>query len=267
MITAYRPGGSFPAVSVTGRGCDLMCGHCRGAHLRGMADVRDPAELLRKATEIKQNGGTGMLISGGCDKDGRVPLLSFENEIRTIAAMGLELNVHAGLVNADGAKRLRDAGVSVFSVDVHQDPSVIKGVLNLDRGPEAYRETIDGILSAGGRVVPHVTVGFGTADMMLSAELLRSRKIEDITLLALVPASGTDVHAHIPREAAMSSVRLLRDMGLRVTLGCMRGRDSTLETECIAAGIRRIANPSVRTVRWAEENGFTVKEVRKCCSF
>ena len=266
-ITAYRPGASFPAVSVTGDRCDLMCDHCRGAHLRGMTPAANHGDLLKKASEIKRKGGNGMLISGGCDLSGRVPLLRYEDEIRKAAGMGLELNVHAGLVNREEAKRLVDSGISVFSVDVHQDPAIIKNVLHLTRGPEAYAETMDAIIEAGGRVVPHVTVGFGTADLILSAELLKSRNITEITLLALVPTDGTDVHAPVPREGVLEAVSVLTEMGFTVTLGCMRSRDALLEIGCIKAGVRKIANPSVRTVRWAEDNGFKVAEIGKCCSF
>jgi len=266
-ITAYRPGHSFPAVSVTGGGCDLMCDHCRGAHLRNMASVADPGGILRKASEIRGNGGTGMLISGGCDLGGRVPLLRFEDEIGGAAGMGLEINVHTGLVNINDAERLVACGVSAFSVDVHQDPAVIRNVLHLTCGPEAYAETIDSIVSAGGRVVPHITAGFGTADLVLSAELLRSRNITEITLLALVPAEGTEVQAHVPRESVIGAASLLMGMGFAVTLGCMRGRDHNTEIGCIEAGVRKIANPSARTVRWARDNGFEVVEIRKCCSF
>ena len=266
-ITAYRPGRSFPAVSVTGGACDLMCDHCRGAHLRNMAPAAGPGGILKKASEVKKSGGTGLLISGGCDLSGRVPLLRLAGEMREAAAMGLELNVHAGLVNAEEARRLVACGVSVFSVDVHQDPAVIRNVLHLSRGPEAYAETIDAIIGAGGRVVPHITAGFGTADLMFSAELLRSRNIMEATLLALVPAEGTEVHAHLPREAVIEAASMLMGRGFSVTLGCMRRRDHLLEIGCIEAGVRKIANPSARTIRWASDNGFEVTETRKCCSF
>jgi len=231
-----------------------------------MAPVRDPEDLFTKAIKVRESGGTGMLISGGCDLNGTVPLRPLADAIKKAAEAGLEINVHPGLVNAGEAERLVNAGISAFSVDIHQDPSVIRNVLHLDLGPEAYGETIDNIVSAGGRVVPHLTVGFGTADLLLSAELLKGRNIMNVTLLALVPAEGTEIHCGVPRESVVGAVTLLRGMGFEVTLGCMRGRDHILEEECIRAGVRKIANPSVRTVRWAEQNGFTVKEIKKCCS-
>ena len=264
-IMVFRPGKAFPAVSVTGHGCDLMCLHCKGEHLRGMYSVMTPDRLLEKAMKVREAGGTGILISGGCDVRGSVPLSRFIGVIGEISSMGLEVNVHSGLLTAPEASALVNAGVTVFSVDIHQDPVVIRNVLNLNEDPLRYGETIDNIINAGGRVVPHLTIGFGADDLLLSVDLLKNKKIKDIVVLALVPTKGTDVYPP-SEDGVLTAVSVLIDSGFDVTLGCMRSREyENVETECIKMGVRKIANPSLRTVRWAEENGFRTEEIRKCC--
>ncbi|MHA2086550.1 MAG: hypothetical protein ACXABD_22645, partial [Candidatus Thorarchaeota archaeon] len=63
--------------SVTGMACSLMCDHCEGRLLKGMEPALDPETLLQKCTEAKEKGGEGVLISGGSDARGHVPLARF----------------------------------------------------------------------------------------------------------------------------------------------------------------------------------------------
>lgn len=266
-LMVYSPGKGFPPVSVTGGRCDLMCDHCRGKHLLHMADVSSKGALEAKAASVKDAGGTGMLISGGCDQRGVVPITQ-KDEIRTAVDMGLEINVHSGLISKREADELVNSGVSMFSLDVHQDPSILSNVLHLDCDPERYGETIDAILSAGGKVSPHITVGFGAEDLLLSADLLKKKGLMNVTLLALVPTEGTDVSVPVPEESVIMALSLLMEMGFTVTLGCMRPREyRNLEIKSIEMGIRRIANPSQNTLKWAAENGFEIEKIGKCCCF
>lgn len=261
----FRPGNGFPAVSVTGGRCELMCDHCRGEHLRRMFPAVSGEDLAAKARDIVGSGGCGMLLSGGCDMRGKVPLAGFAAAIGETVGMGLEVNVHPGFLDREEAQALADAGVGAFSLDLHQDPRVIRDVLHLDVGPEEYSRTLDNILSVRGRAVPHITAGFGTDDLVLSAELARSKGLREIILLGLVKTRNAAVE-NITDEGMISAVRILRDMGMDVILGCMRPRSHRLEVGCIGEGVRKIANPSPRTVSWAEENDMDHTEHGKCCA-
>ncbi|MDR0888073.1 MAG: radical SAM protein [Candidatus Methanoplasma sp.] len=266
-LTDYRPGALFPSVSVTGSRCDEMCGHCKGIHLKHMVPATTDEQILRTAENIKNSGGKGILLSGGCDVHGTVPLISFLETIGKIVGMGLEVNVHAGFLTEDEASKLVDAGVKDFSVDVHQDPDVIRSVLNLDRRPEDYRDLLRIIMDAGGHPMPHITAGFGTADLYYSAQLIRDLGISEVVLLTLVPTKGTEFEEPSITEAAiLDAVDTVRNMGLDVILGCMRDRSlRTLEIGCIEHGVRKIANMSRSTLKWAEENGFEIITDNRCC--
>lgn len=263
-VTIFRPGKAFPSLSVTGDRCDLMCAHCRGQHLKGMLPAFSSDELMNTARAIKEDGGNGMLISGGCDIRGRTPMPDRFDTIAKIKEMGLEVNVHTGFLTDPEAQRLVDAGVDAFSVDVHQDPDIIRTVLNMDEDPDIYSRTIDNILRHGGNVIPHLTIGFGTEDLMMSADLLKRKGIGTVTILGLMGTKGTDV-IDVPVDGMLEGIRLLTEMGFKITLGCMRPRSHILEMECVKLGVDRIANPSIRTVRWLEDNGHFVEEIRKCC--
>lgn len=261
------PGKEFPAISVTGAHCDEMCEHCMGVHLQKMIPVHDGKELMAVAEKLSEKRCTGILISGGCDTEGKVPLEHLTDEIRRIVEMGLSVNIHTGFAGRRNIERLVSAGVKRFSVDIHQDPDVVSSILHLQRDPSEYSELLDRITNAGGVPIPHLTVGFGTRDLYLSARLVQEKRLTNIVLLALVPTKGTAIESILPTEDdILSAAEMLVDMGFNVTLGCMRDRrHRDLEIKCIERGIRRIANPSKETVTWAATEGFEIIREHQCC--
>lgn len=267
-IMAYYPGADFPSASVTGGRCDLMCEHCRAVHLKGMVPVEDDGSFLDLAQSVLERNGTGILLSGGCDGEGTVPVIRRISAVRTVSP-DLEINVHAGFVTAEEAAELAEAGVSCFSVDIHQDEGEIRSVLHLQKSADDYSHLLDILLATGVKVMPHLTAGFGRDDLWMSAKLVLSKGIKDVVLLSMMPTEGTAVEESVLSEdAVVYAVRMLQDMGLNVILGCMRDRSlRNLERMCIEAGVNRIANPSIETLKWAEQNGYEVVKRRICCCY
>jgi uncharacterized radical SAM superfamily protein len=225
-----------------------------------MADASSPALLHGSAAAAKASGRAGVLLSGGCDDGWRVPVSP--EACAAASGMGLDANVHAGFAPESGIAGMVAAGARVFSVDVHQDPEVIRGVLGSDRRPGDYGALIRSILSAGGVPVPHVTAGLGERDLLESASLLRSMGFRRAVLLGLVPSG----RARFSGPSVPSAVELLGSMGIEAALGCMRDRSSrSMERECIERGARLIANMSPRTAEWARGSGFAVEEDPRCC--
>ena len=265
---AYYPGNDFPSISVTGRSCDQMCEHCKAVHLRGMIPAFDVEDFSDLAHSLEDKGCEGYLLSGGCDARGSVPVARFSKAVKETSSR-LKVNVHAGFVTEREAKELADAGISCFSVDIHQDRGEMLSVLHLDRDPKDYSDLLDILINTGVKVIPHLTVGFGYNDLSLSADLIASKGLKEVVLLSMVPTKGTIVEESILTEdAVMDAIQILREKGLDVILGCMRDRLlRNLERRCIEAGILRLANPSLETLKWAEENGYKVEKKKFCCCF
>ncbi|MGI5965084.1 MAG: radical SAM protein [Candidatus Methanomethylophilaceae archaeon] len=259
------PGTGFPAVSVTGGKCNLMCAHCRGKHLKGMLPACSPEELEKTGRAVAASGGKGILISGGSDHSGRVPLRKYYGTIGTISGLGLSVNVHPGIIGREDAEELVNAGVSDFSVDVHCDRETVKNVFGLE--PESYENTIDSILDAGGIPTPHLTMGFGRKDFEESSELISSKGLKRAVLLSAVPSEGTYFEGFVlPEGCTSEAVKTLKEYGIETILGCMRDRRLRyIEREAIAAGVRRAANLSPETLTWAESEGFETKTEQSCC--
>lgn len=261
----YRPGKRFPAFSVTGERCELQCDHCRGRYLRGMRAVSGPGDLISEARQLAASGGQGLLLSGGCDARGRVPLRPFLGAVREIKeTTGLTVNVHPGLVDAPLARELLASGADVFSVDVLQDRQVISEQLHLDASPDDYRRTLE--LLAPGKVVPHVCVGLQSEEgERRTLDLLSGAIISALVVLGLMaPGGGREVS---PERLVRFVREAVSTVDAPVLLGCMRPRGRPeAEIEIIKAGVAGVVNPSPAAAEWARSSGYEIAERQACCA-
>jgi len=269
-LFACYPGRSFPSFSVTGKECQLGCDHCQGRHLYWMRELKSPHQLWEEAKRLKESGGTGMLISGGCDSEGHIDLVPYVDVIREIRRqLGLLVNLHAGKVSPEEAVVLASSEADVFSLDLHQDELVIEGPLHRPGGKAVYISSMDALLSAEAEVVPHITVGLSKQDAVLSVEALADKRFRKVVVLVLIPTPGTPISAlPMPEdEDVLVILDMLNAMGIEPIMGCMRPRGNhQLEIECLKRGVRTIALPSRKTVEWARNNGFDIEDVPLCCA-
>lgn len=117
------------AVSVTGRGCALRCAHCNEHYLAGMRSLDDPA--LARARSL--------LISGGCDLRGRVPILPHLEAIARAGA-GKRLNWHVGLIDEETMCAIAPY-VDTISYDLVGDDETIREVYGLEKTVADYIAT------------------------------------------------------------------------------------------------------------------------------
>ena len=117
-ITMYLPGmfssdgvkGDYPAISMTGKKCSLLCDHCKGKLLRTMPASLTPEELVEKAVRYEKKGCHGILVTGGCDLEGRLPWREFLPAVKEIKKItGLFVSGHSGILDAETAKGFREA--------------------------------------------------------------------------------------------------------------------------------------------------------------
>jgi len=162
----FMPGARFPAVTID-RDCSLMCDHCRGSFLDGMTLTATPEALLSFGMGLAERSGTGVLISGGFDGDGRLGIGPFLPSIRRLSdETDLILNVHSGFLDAEGADLLASAGVDIVSVDLIGDARTVREIYHLERDPSDYLETGRRVLDAGMELVPHVTMGLHRGELI-----------------------------------------------------------------------------------------------------
>lgn len=276
-IRFYYPLPMFPNISVTGTRCALRCRHCEGHYLEGMSSVETPSKLKRFCAELDAKGVVGILVSGGSDINGRVPLGPFIDILRWVKEnTGLIVNIHTGLLDAEQAEEIASTGVDIASVDIVGSDETIRRVYGLDATTEDYKKTLVALWDAGvPNIVPHICVGLDHGVIRgeaVALEMVQRLDLDLVVILGLIPTPGTPMEAVEPPSAGdmarvVAAARLMNPLA-GVALGCMRSRNDKVLTEelAIAAGVDRMVLPARTTVENAVRRGFSVMHLDGCCS-
>ncbi|NLE76913.1 MAG: radical SAM protein [Chloroflexi bacterium] len=254
-------------ISLTGEHCALACAHCGGHYLAHMVPVRRALEQAR--------GATSLLISGGCDPSGRVPVtreaLAVVRELRP----GRKLNWHVGLVNEEEADRIAPY-VDVISFDMVGDDDTIREVYGLEARVADYVGTYQ-MLRRRFRVVPHVTIGLRGGKLgheRPALRLLAELAPEETVFLVLIPTLGTRYASATPPAVEAVAALLAEARRLlprvRLGLGCMRPHGpyrAALDVLAVQAGVNGIVSPARTALQEAEQRGLQVLQTRECCVF
>lgn len=270
MVQFFLPGKDFPPVSVTGEHCSLGCLHCRGHFLKGMIPAEKPSRLWELACKIDENGGTGLLLSGGCDKTGRVPIGDFVGILRRIKReTDLLVNVHPGLVSQKDVDILSSAEVDAVSVDVIGSRETLREVCNLNCQLGDVEKSLHLLRDASLPLTPHICVGIHGGRLLgesRALEMVCGSDPNALIITALLPVPGTPLKSiRVDSSKIITFFRESREAlpNVPIVLGCMRPRtEKTLDQMLIQAGIDGIAVPLPATLRNA-----VGKDIRRvCCS-
>jgi len=254
-------------VSTTGRRCELGCAHCGGHYLRGMLTVEQALTRAR---------GTGppcsWLVSGGCDRRGRVPVLD-RPEILHELGRSARLVLHLGLVEEDEASRLEGLDV-VVALDLVGDRETAREVMGLDAGLEDYLRSYR-LLGRYARVVPHLCIGLHGGRLRGERAVLEALAHEgagELVFLVFIPTPGTAYAEKSPppldEVAELLAEARERFPRAHLTLGCMRpgGRyREELDELALRLGVNAIVVPTPAAEQAACRLGLTVLRGEECC--
>jgi biotin synthase-related radical SAM superfamily protein/uncharacterized radical SAM superfamily protein len=255
------------ALSLTGNACALDCAHCGRHYLEAMlplAGLSPDDPRLREASSL--------LISGGCDPQGRVPVTAHLEQVAALRP-GRRLNWHTGLIGEDELRAIQSLA-DVVSFDLVGDQATIGEVYGLAATVEDYRAAYR-VLRGLVPVVPHITVGLRGGEISGEREALRILQEEGavaIVFLVFIPTPGTRYAGRMPPPVG-EVARLLAEARLAfpetpLLLGCMRpgGRyRRALDALAVRAGINRIVKPQPATLEIAAGLGLRVEHGEECC--
>ncbi len=274
MITIYHPGEDFISVSVTGSSCALDCTHCHGVFLKHMAPATAPDKLLELAREIDANGSIGMLVSGGCDSEGKVPLDDLYDTLAQIKnETSLILNLHTGMVGPEDILSIKNTGVDIVSIDVCGSQEAIKNVYGLDTDLSDHEALMARLEDADLNHVPHVTVGLDAgrpSGEMSAIDMISGFNPRMVVFNALMRTPGHDPviledAAYFSRVLEYASSVFSDD--IIIGIGCMRPRDMDLPLNLIKDGsIKAIAMPSKRLTSRLASEGIEFQQRNGCCA-
>ncbi len=263
-FTIFRPGRSFPSVSITGSRCMLDCKHCNGKYLQSMVDAHAPEKLLDFASRLHERGGEGMLISGGFDRTGKLPLDDFINAIADIKEKtDFFINIHPGMASPQVLDGLKEAGIDSLSIDIFTEETA-REIYGLDYSLNDYIKNYARGVEAGLRVVPHFTLGL-PGDHEKAFASLPDKPARTI-INGLVGTRGPKTDNVKKSMVEFSRFISENGKGTEIVAGCMRPRlDPEYEIAMVKNGTLGMVNPASVTRKWVEEN-YDVRVLERCCS-
>jgi uncharacterized radical SAM superfamily protein len=284
QVTFYLPGmirygnrrGLYPAISLTGDRCELLCEHCKGLLLQPMIQVEDPEALLTKCRNLAHSGRVGVLLSGGSDSEGRLPWERFYEAISEVKSeTGLFISVHSGFPDLATAARLKQAGVDQALIDIMGDEETARRIYHLD-GLHTVIDSFENLVVSGLEVVPHIVAGLMYGRIQAEYEALQTVarfQPASLVIVVLTPLKGTPmsgVSTPSPAEigSLIAAARLMMP-SIPISLGCERPRNADgqlMEELAIQAGATRMALWSQKTVDLAVSLGLQPRFQPTCCS-
>jgi len=253
-------------ISLTGADCALDCAHCGRHYLKHMIPIWEAAGRVGQAVP-------SLLISGGCDSQGRVPVTAHLDRVAALRA-GRRLNWHVGLIDEPQFEAIRPY-VDVISLDFVGDDETIQEVYGLDKGVADYEASYR-LLRRDVRVLPHITIGLRGGRLgheRPALERLDRLGLDGLVFLVFVPTPNTR-YAHSRPPAVDEVIAILAEARLRfpdkpISLGCMRPKGryrDRLDALAVRAGLNKIVNPAPPARQLAQELGLNIIRGRECCA-
>jgi len=228
---------------------------------------------MRPVHDADATGYRSVLISGGCDPHGRVPITADIPAVERLRS-GRRLNWHVGFATRTDLERVAPL-LDVISFDIVGDRETAREVYGLDVSLEDYMRQL-ALLCEFAPVVPHLTLGLRggrTSGEELALQALAAAGIERLILLILIPTQGTrfaDV-APLPLPEVARLFGLARELlpQAHLDLGCMRphGRyGQQVEALAIETSLDGIVNPGRHAIELTAASGRPVIWGDECCA-
>lgn len=241
-----------------------------------MLPAETPENLRGAVDHLIDHGCRGILISGGADSRGEVPLSDFMRAIEYACKRGLKVLVHTGLLQKETAAGLKGCSVNQILMDVIGHEQTIHDVYHLDRSPDDYFQSMLICREAGLDFAPHVVIGLHYGRILGEYEALKMihrAQPKTIVMVILAPMSGTPMNAVSPPglsdvENVMAFARALNPDAF-LSLGCARPAGEykrQAEMLAIENGFDGIAFPSDEAIDYACRTGRVPVFTETCCS-
>ena len=268
----------FAAISVTGSHCELHCAHCRGTLLDSMIPATDPETFSKTMDRLRSGGAHGVLVSGGADRNGTVPLKAFIPAIGHMKKKDppFRIIVHTGVIEEADARDLKNAGVDQILIDVIGDDDTIREVYHLNKRIEDYEKTLRMLKEMGHRLAPHIIIGHHFGEIRgewRALEMITRVGVETLVLVVIKPLRRTgfnQIRIPSPEETSrVSAIARILNPTLPIRTGCIRpARPSkaAMERGFIDSGVNTLAYPLQGTIDYAKGIGLDVRSVEMCCS-
>ena len=267
----------FASISVTGTACALSCEHCKTNVLHGMADLRrHNGSLFDLCADLASKGARGVLISGGSDKQGRVPLLPHIGEMKRVRnELGLAIRVHTGVPDEETCAALGEVDIDGAMIDIIGHRDTMREVYHLDADPEDYENALAWLEKYEVPTIPHIILGLHFGKMLgeeRALEMIVRHPPKVMVLVVLMPLTGTPMTGVTPPSLDEIGAFFERSRkalpSTPVMLGCARPMGNLkveIDRLAVNAGLNGIAYPANGIVEYARQAGLRPQFINACC--
>ncbi|MCT9116872.1 biotin synthase BioB [Cupriavidus gilardii] len=239
-------------LSIKTGGCEEDCGYCPQSahHDAGVKAGKLMAldEVLDAARAAKANGATRFCMGAAWRSPKDRHLEPVIDMVREVKAMGLETCVTLGMLRAEQAQRLKEAGLDYYNHNLDTSPEFYGEIIST-RTYQDRLDTIGHVRDAGINVCCGGIVGMGEtreARAGLIAQLANMDPYpESVPINNLVQVEGTPLAGTAPldpfefvRTIAVARITMPRAM-VRLSAG-REAMDEALQALCFLAGANSI---------------------------
>ena len=267
---------NFIPISITGTECALDCDHCKSQLLKHMKPASDPETLFKNCADLAKKNAKGLLISGGCDSDGKVPLKGFYESIRNIKAeLGLKIVVHTGIVDEEMAEGLSYSKVDSALIDIIGDDRTIKEVYHSGSTVEDYEKSLYYLNKYDVPIVPHIVLGLNYGKLVgeyTALEIISRYNIKSLVVVIITPLMKTPMQGVVPPSIDEIGKFFCKAREVMteapIILGCARPMGEykvKVDRLAVDYGFDGIAFPSDGIVSYAKEKDLETHFTETCC--
>ena len=188
-------------LSIKTGGCEEDCGYCPQAarYDTGVEakKILDLDTVLDAAKQAKDNGATRFCMGAAWRSPKERDMEKVENMVREVKAMGLETCATLGMLEAEQAQRLKDAGLDYYNHNLDTSPDFYGDVIST-RQYQDRLDTLGHVRNAGLKVCCGGIVGMGETREQRAGLIAQLANLnpypESVPVNHLVQVEGTPLH-------------------------------------------------------------------------
>ncbi|KTC97419.1 biotin synthase [Legionella geestiana] len=274
-------------LSIKTGACPEDCGYCSqsGHHNTGLQKepLMDVEAVLERAREAKAGGASRFCMGAAWRNPPDKAMPALIEMIKGVRALGLETCMTLGMLDADKAKMLADAGLGYYNHNIDTSPSYYEKVVTT-RCFSDRLDTLENVRQAGINVCSGGIVGLGETrdDRVEFLQTLANLPTppESVPINQLIPVEGTPLARAEPVDGielvrTIATARILMPKSVvRLTAG-RHAMSDELQAMCFFAGANSVflgekllteenSGPS-RDASLFEKLGITAMELEPAC--
>ena len=239
-------------LSIKTGGCSEDCGYCPQASTADSgveaSKLMPLAQVVEAAQAAKDKGATRFCMGAAWRSPKERDMEHVTDMVREVRALGMETCMTLGMLEADQAQALKDAGLDYYNHNLDSAPEFYDSIIST-RTYQDRLDTLSNVRAAGINVCCGGIVGMGEARVERAGLIAQLANLtpypESVPINNLVPVAGTPLANTEPldpfefvRTIAIARITMPRTM-VRLSAGREK-MDDALQALCFLAGANSI---------------------------